>query len=1039
MRAHGGALLAVVVILAAAAPAAGLDSQKTISQFTHTSWSAKDGIPGPVRAIAQTPDGYLWLGTEAGLYRFDGLRFAPIEPGAVAGHQHSQAVWSLCAARDGSLWIGFGSGGVGRLQNGRVIRYSSEEGAPEGGILSIVEDSTGVIWAGGQYAFGRFENGAWRPVGKEMGYLAPGAQVLLVDSQGALWAATDGRRLGITSDPVRSNTILTLAPHARSFATTDEAIGMVWTMAEAPDGHVWLADTSGRKIRQVGTPSSSDLDAGGEPITLGFDRESVWIGLIEGGIRRSIDDRESRQRALDSFYPADGLSGGLIYSSLKDREGNLWFGTGGGLDRFRENKVTSFSAREGLDPDQQIALTSTSDGSVWIVSYTRDAVRRYRDGRFDTLKLQPYSQTDSTRILAIQTDRSNHIWVGGSFGIAREDEGRFSYRPNKALTGLEVEAIGDDSSGSLWVTAKVGRVLRIRGSEVTEVTETARLPKYRCRVVHLDPRGRMWFGFEDGEVAVEENAAFRVYSSKDGLPEGRVLTVGDDRTGRIWVGGDGGLSALDGDHFVRLTHDNGLPGDSVSAILEDEAGNFWLAGPLGILEVNPQELEKALASSSYRMQGVLFDGSDGLRGLPRQKEPFPTAARAADGRLWFATTAGVAVIDPRGWHKNTIPPPVTIEGVHIDDRLESAADGLRIGPHPRNLEFQYAALSLSAPERVRFRHRLDGYDTDWRGPSNARSAAYTNLPPGDYTFRVIACNNDGLWNQTGAAVRFTIVPAFPQTRSFLLLCIAAAGSLAWAGLTWRMRRMRSILRLQFEERLAERTRIAQQLHDTLLQDFVSASMHLHVAVGHMPEDSPDKAGLNRALELVRTVTEEGRRAVIGLRSSTRGPDDLEQAFSRVREELDVRKGIEFRIIGEGQTRPLQAITRDEIYWIGREALVNAFRHSDAKHVEVEVEFAMNGLRVAVRDDGRGMDPQTLRTGREGHWGILGMRERADRIGARLKIWSRAGGGTEVELFVPAAIAFEMRPRRLRGVRRWLGLLSTRPGPAPDPGSKERKR
>ena len=267
MRAHGDALLVVVIILSATAPAAGLDSQKAISQFTHTSWSAKDGIPGPIRAIAQTPDGYLWLGTEAGLYRFDGLRFVPIEPGAVAGvHQHSQAVWSLCAARDGSLWIGFGSGGVGRLQNGRLIHYSSEGGAPAGG------------------------------------------------------AATDGRRFEMTGDPVRSNTILTLAPHARSFASTGEAVGIVWSMAQAPDGRAWLADTSGRKIRQIGTPLSSGLDAGGEPMSLGFDKESEWIGLIEGGVRRLINDQEPRRKALDTFYPIDGLSGGLIYSSFKDRE-----------------------------------------------------------------------------------------------------------------------------------------------------------------------------------------------------------------------------------------------------------------------------------------------------------------------------------------------------------------------------------------------------------------------------------------------------------------------------------------------------------------------------------------------------------------------------------------------------------------------------------------------------------------------------------------------------------------------------------------------
>jgi len=1016
----------LVSAVALAPPSLALDRDKLISQFTHTSWSARDGIPGPVRAIAQTPDGYLWLGTEAGLYRFDGLRFVavPIESGTGAGaHEHSKAIWSLCAARGGGLWIGFGSGGVGKLENARFVHYPSEEGAPAGGVLSIVEDSTGVIWAGGPYAFGRFENGAWRAVGQEMGYPAPGAQALLVDARGALWAATDGRDLRLTQDPVRNNTIVRLDRHATSFESTGEAVGMVWNIADAPDGHVWFAETSARKLRQIGTSSSSDIDTDGEPMSVGFDDESVWVGLIEGGVRRTINDPGHRRQAPDRFYPTDGLSGGLIYSSFKDRESNFWFGTAGGLDRFRENKVTSFSAREGLDPDQQIALTSTSTshGQVWIFSYTRDAVRRYREGRFETMRLRPYSRTDSTRILAIHEDDGDQIWLGGSFGIAREDHGQFVYRVPSALTGVDVEAIAEDSDGSQWVTAKVGRVFRIRDGTAMEFTETARLPHYHCRILHRDPRGNMWFGFEDGEVVVKEKGGFRYYSSKDGLPGGRVLTIEHDKSGRIWVGGDGGLSALVGDRFVRLTHENGLPGDSVSGILEDEAGNLWLAGSLGIVEVSREELERALASPSYRMRRVLFDGSDGLRGFPRQKEPFPTAARSSDGRLWFATTAGIAVIDPRRWHQNTIPPPVTIEGIRTDDRFRPAADGLRFGPHPRNLEFQYTALSLSAPERVRFRYRLDGYDTDWRGPSTARSAAYTNLSPGPYTFRVIACNDDGLWNETGASLKFAIVPSFTQTRAFLALCIVAAGALAWAGFRWRMRRERSIMRLQFEERLAERTRIAQDLHDTLIQGFVSASMHLHAAVDPMPAESPDKTRLNRALELVRTVAEDGRNAVQGLRSSTSDRDDLEHAFSRVREELDVRGDVEFRVVGEGQARPLHAVTRDEIYWIGREALVNAFHHSEAKRVEVEAEYSMKGLRLAVRDDGLGIDPQTLQAGREGHWGIVGMRERANRIGGRLRIFSRAGGGTEVELFVPAAIAFESKPGP--GTRRWLGWLA----------------
>jgi signal transduction histidine kinase len=542
----------------------------------------------------------------------------------------------------------------------------------------------------------------------------------------------------------------------------------------------------------------------------------------------------------------------------------------------------------------------------------------------------------------------------------------------------------------------------------------------------------MWLGFENGDVVVFEGATSRSYSTKDGLRSGYVMVIADDREGHVLVGGEGGLSRLAQDRFVTLTRANGLPGSSISGILEDDDGNLWLGGALGILRVKQRELDQAFASPSSRVEGMILDATDGLRGLPRQRAPYPTAARAADGRLWFATTGGVAVIDPQRYPRNALAPPVKIERVTADDRNLEASAGLRLPPNTKRLELQYAALSLTVPERVRFRYKLEGYDADWQGPASARSATYTNLPPRDYRFRVIACNNDGVWNEEGAALEFAILPAFYQTRAFLLLCAAAAACLVWAGFRWRMRQVRSRLQLQFRERLAERTRIAQDLHDTLLQGFLSASMQLHVAVEHVPAESPDKPRLSRVLELMRGVIEEGRNAVRGLRSSGGKHDDLEEAFSRVREELNPKEGIDFSVIGEGQARPLDAVIRDDVYRIGREAVVNAFQHSGANRIEVGVEFAAKRLRITVRDDGRGIDPELLQSGREGHWGLTGMRERANRIGAHLRVWSRAGSGTEVELSVPSDIAFQAQSRR----RPWEWLARLYPGRAGTPDARK---
>ena len=1011
--------IAVPLAVSLTAPAAALDPQKSMSQFTHTAWSAKDGIPGPVRAIAQTPDGYLWLGTEAGLYRFDGLRFLAYEPGS-GKHSHGPAVLSLCVARDGSLWMGFGSGGIGRLRGGRVTHFPAGEGVPAEGILSIVEDGAGSIWAGGQYGFSKFERGQWRRVGTEVGYVAPGVQALLVDRQGTLWVATDGLNFGLSKDPVRRNTILTLAPNAKSFARTGEAVGMVWSMAESPDGHVWLADTSGRRVGPTGgrIGPGAAFAVGEEPMSLIFDSDrSLWIGLIEDGLRRAPNFRQPQGVSLDRSGASDELSGRLVYATLKDREGNIWFGTSSGLDRFRENKVMPFSAREGLVPDQQIALTSTEDGSVWLVSYTRDTVRRYWQGRFLASKLPRYSTTDSTRILALYADQSSRVWVGGSFQLASEVKGKFSYLPAPRFEGGSmVEAIAKDAAGDLWVTKSradsVGGILRLQNGTWTDMRARAELPRYQCRILYPDPVGRMWLGFENGQVVVYDRGEFHVYSAKDGLPNGRVLTIAGDRAREVWIGGEGGLSRFDRGHFVTLTEENGLPGNSVSGIVEDEEGSLWLAGALGILRVHPQELAKALTSPSYRMQGTTFDSADGLRGLPRQREPFPTTTRAADGRLWFATTGGVAVIDPKRLPRNVVPPPVAIEEVNADDRSLPAPSGIRLPPNTRSLEFRYSALSLTDPDRVRFRYKLEGYDDDWRGPINSREARYTNLPPRNYRFRVIACNNDGVWNETGAALEFSIAPAFYQTTWFFLLCLAAAGGIAWAGYRWRVRQVTAGLDVQFQERLSERTRIARALHDTLLQSFQGLMLHFQKARNLLPGDPTEAVQtLDLALERADQAITEGRDAIQDIRSSSALGIDLARAITAFGEELAATEGAgtppAFRVAVEGGPKALRPILRDEIYGIAREALRNAFRHARASRIETDITYGEQLLRLRIRDNGNGIDPRVLDQGeRAGHWGLVGMRERAKRLGVRLEVWSREGAGTEVEVSAPASIAYE---------------------------------
>jgi signal transduction histidine kinase len=391
------------------------------------------------------------------------------------------------------------------------------------------------------------------------------------------------------------------------------------------------------------------------------------------------------------------------------------------------------------------------------------------------------------------------------------------------------------------------------------------------------------------------------------------------------------------------------------------------------------------------------------------------------GRIWISTYNGLSVVEPAQAADVSVPALVLVEGITLDGSPADIHRSVKISSGRQRITLSYAGLSLSIPERVRFRYRLDGFDQDWSGPVPAREAVYTNLGPGHYRFRVIASNSEGEWNGNEASLSFEIEPLLWQTWWFKTCCAIALMVSAFALFRLRMRQMTARLNLRFEERLAERTRIAQELHDTLLQGFLSASMQLHVAADQLEVHSRERSRIDRILALMEQVIEDGRNAVRGLRSPAGGsPLDLERAFSALPQELALAERIDFRVIVEGRKRALHPVIRDEVYRIGREALANAFRHSRAKKIELEMEYAAGQFRLVVRDDGRGIDPEVLRSGREGHWGLPGMRERSETMGARLTVWSRAASGTEIELSVPGQVAFPGSPSRVReALLKWV--------------------
>jgi signal transduction histidine kinase len=463
--------------------------------------------------------------------------------------------------------------------------------------------------------------------------------------------------------------------------------------------------------------------------------------------------------------------------------------------------------------------------------------------------------------------------------------------------------------------------------------------------------------------------------------------------------------------------------------LTDSGDPSWLGFSSGVARLSGSELDRAARDSSYRVAFQFLDEADGLKGNPDRRRQSP-AVRASDRSLWFRTSEGVAVIDSQHMTKNLVPPPVHIERMVADGGVVDALQPVRLPPLTRDVEIDYTGLSLAEPRNVRFRYQLEGFDSEWRDVGERRQAFYTNLRPRTYRFRVLASNNDGVWNESGAGLDFTLLPAFYQTKSFLLLCALVPLILSWGVYRLRVWQVTTRLRDRFEERLKERTRIAQELHDNLIQDVMGISLQMEVTDELLPADLPAKQSLGRALHLCKSALDEGRRALNDLRSAPLSARDLVKSFSQLSDQVAGDSGIRADVVVEGRERPLNALAGNDVLQVGRQAITNAFRHSHAREIHVLLSYGQQQLQIRVQDNGCGMSEEKLNARRAGHYGIAGMQERAERIGGSMSIRSLVGEGTEVNLSVPAHLVYQDAVARsgARLADRWrsvIGRLSIR--------------
>jgi signal transduction histidine kinase/ligand-binding sensor domain-containing protein len=994
---RGGQLLSVCFsILVLCAPLLGIDRDRRLDELYHTSWTVKDGAPSEIFAIAQTEDGYLWLGTTAGLVRFDGIHFENYES-PFGQALPAKNVSSLLTVPDGGLWIGFSSGEVSLLKNGRITSFGRKDGLPPSSVRSLVRDRQGRIWAASLTGLSLFEGSQWRRIGAEWNF-SGGATAALVDHAGTLW-------IGDVYN-------LTFLPQgAAKFQTAATGLRYVTSLAETADGVVWLSQLGG-PVRPLRRPFSRQLTPPQAGSLKAFfdDQGSLWVPTLGNGLWRAPHPerfetwKPAKLEALTERYTrANGLTSDYAETIFEDSEGDIWVGTNAGLDRFRQSAATAIS----LPSIHYMSLAPGDGGKVW-VSAANHAVRLVRDRRFLD-KLPDESERIRDRgSCRIYRDVEGTLWMGTDRGLLRFAAGRlsrFTYphgsKPDSDGRGLPV-TMTEARRGRMWVSILGDGVYQFSDGKWTSL-ESLRGPKGIALSAFTDPNGSVWLGFLDQTIVRIDNGGICVFAAQ----VGKVRTI-QGREGKVWIGGDNGVAWFDGSRFRKLTSAGGSLRD-VFGILETDEG-LWFSESRGIICVPHSESLAFEKDPNHPVRFRVLDSLDGVDAPLQRSAMNPALIQSSDGLLWFATNEGLVFVDPNRIPTNTVRPPVSITCVMANSKSYTPTSGLALPDRVRNLEIDYIGISLSIPERVRYRYKLEGYDTDWQDPGTRRQAFYTNPGSGSYTFRVMAANPDGMWNESGATIVFSIAPAFYETWWFRVLCALAAGGIMWMLYLLRLRLVMAELQARLGARLLERERIARDLHDTLLQSFQGLMLHLQVVNELLPYGRA-KAELEKSLGHADRAIAEGRTALYDLRSSAIATSDLPESIKALGDELSPEGGATFRLVVEGPPRKVPMMIRDELYLITREALRNAFHHAQARHIEAEITYGGRALLIRIRDDGEGIPSEILDLGRPGHYGVPGMRERAKQIGGKLDIWSGAGAGTEIAFSIAASIAYGTSPNR----------------------------
>ena len=974
------------------------------SSYLRTDFTVEQGLPdNEVNAIVQTANGFLWVGTDSGLARFDGEHFTQIR--LRAGKSKEIPVSFLVTAPDGALWVGTDSGlanipaaALDHFDRSLVTLYHPGVGRSDR--ISCLLIRKGALWVGTGHGLYRFDHDHFETVLPDesistMNQTADG-HLLISASHGFMeWDGAHLLRypelphqLGVRSDEIFQ--VHEDRHHVRWFCTSAGLARLVNGSIQklAPYGHFHRSAA----FRIYEDPQGT-----------------VWTNR-EAGLFR-VSDKQIQDLAL-------GVHARYMYS---DTYGNLWVATESeGLLRFTDRTFKMYTAADGLPPSNiSMAVLAAHDGALWVGSNC-GGLSRFNGKRFKT-----YSEKDGLR--------NSCVW-----------------------------SLAEDAKHDLWIGTWGGGLFRFRDERFTQYSTPQGLPSEVVLSMAPARDGSLWIATTEG-LSHMQNGQFRTYTRTDGLSSDRIITVVHDHGGGIWVATDTGVDHLVGDRFVpvRGAPEEGdvpygpLEEDSLgnlyafssvngisriqdnrlvsvndtlqpSGMVESHDHDLWLSGRDGIYRVAAGDLRRAEQDPDSPINYTSYGPSDGL-GSRECTTGQPNIAITPDGKLWVGTLKGLAMLDLRRQVKKDYKPAIFMEEVEVGKTKKNPGNELVLQPGKAHVGLRFTGVDLASPQNVRMQYRLDGVDATWFDADSTRTATYTDIPVGVHAFHVRASNGDGVWDREGIVYKVTQQPFFYQTLTFRVAAVLA-GVLLLVGLyQLRLRQAATRLSARLEERLAERERIARDLHDTLLQGFQGLILRFHDAMMDIPEREPARRLMETALDRADEVMAEGRDRVVGLHSAFDDSRDLAQSLARAGDEL--ANGSEIRIVvtTEGQVQVLAPASLDEIYCIGREAMVNAFRHAQGRNIEVEVDYALWELRLRIRDDGRGIDPKILEDGRPGHIGLASMRERAERLAGHLDIISGPGAGTEIELRVPAASAYGGILEETLWRRLWHALRAAPPG------------